>query len=86
VISITDQGGDDYGDIDTHESSANFEHIRGVIEKFQDCSYFSFPVLDVATLYSIDFPLKFNESKLSLNHVFINRNVLLTMILKSNLF
>jgi hypothetical protein len=25
--------------------------VRRVIEKFQDCSYFSFPVLDVATLY-----------------------------------
>jgi hypothetical protein len=26
-------------------------YVRGVIEKFQDYSYFSFPVLDVATLY-----------------------------------
>jgi hypothetical protein len=27
------------------------KYVRGVIEKFQDYSYFSFPVLDVAMLY-----------------------------------
>jgi hypothetical protein len=37
--------------IQTHGEKQIALLIRRVIEKFQDCSYFSFSVLDVATLY-----------------------------------
>ena len=36
-----------------NEKADYMAKIRGLIEKFQDCFYFSFPILDVATLYYV---------------------------------
>jgi hypothetical protein len=37
-------------EFDVHVS-VHLGNVGGLIEKFKDCFYFSFPVLDVATLY-----------------------------------